>query len=186
MNPTDVRITTELLWQATLFFALADLIIVPLLAWRIPNLRFRRLPRWLAGVALIVWMAIWFSAIAGFWETVYRYIFPGWAHWVVPIAFPALDAAVALLLWLLAQRLPGRSAAWFCLFSGVWGSLTHVWAVSLGITEKPPMLQGASPAAAIVFAFFEYMLYFNGILALAALLESIIKMEPRINADSRG
>jgi len=139
-------------------------------------------PGWLAGVALIVWMAIWFSVIAGFWVSVYRYVFPGWARWVVPFAIPVLDAGVALLLWRLAQFLPGRSAAWFCLFCGVWGSLTHVWAVSRGITEKPPMLQGASPIAAIVFAFFEYLLYFNVILALAALLQKIT-VKPQMHAD---
>ena len=136
-------------------------------------------------MALIVWMAIWFWAITAFWETVYRYVFPGgrtgWSRLLSRSSTPG----VALLVWRLVQRLPGRNAAWFCLFSGVWGSLTHVWAVSLGITEKPPMLQGASPMAAIIFAFFEYTLYFNAILAVAALLENIKNVKPQMQPDSR-
>jgi hypothetical protein len=178
----DVHITTQLLWRATLFFGLADLLMFTLLAWRIPNRRFQRLPRWLAGVAAIFWASIWLAAMVGFWGMVYRYIFPGWARWVIPFAIPAVDVAVALLLWRWVQGLPGRSAAWFCLFTGVWGSLTHVWAVALGITVKPPMLQGASPIAVIVFAFFEYLFYFNVILALAALFENI-KTRPLMNAE---
>jgi hypothetical protein len=45
--------------------------------------------------------------------------------------------------------------------------VTHVWAVHLGIVDKPPMLQGASPVAAVVFAVFEFTLYWCIILSVA-------------------
>jgi hypothetical protein len=35
--------------------------------------------------------------------------------------------------------------------------LTHTWAVYRGVVDKPPMLQDASPVAAVVIAFFEYI-----------------------------
>jgi len=59
----------------------------------------------------------------------------------------------------------------FCLLGGVLGSLTHIWAVTRGIVTKPPMLQGASPLGAVVFAFFEYIFYWCTILLLAKIME---------------
>jgi hypothetical protein len=34
----------------------------------------------------------------------------------------------------------------FRLLGGLWGMITHVWAVYLGIVDKPPMLQGVAVA----------------------------------------
>jgi hypothetical protein len=71
---------------------------------------------------------------------------------------------------MLSLRISGKPVLTYCLLSGVLGSLTHIWAVYRGIVSKPPMLQGASPLAAIVFAFFEYIFYWCTILILATVL----------------
>ena len=47
----------------------------------------------------------------------------------------------------------------FCLFGGLWGMMTHLFAVSIGIVCKPPVLQGAAPVVAVVMAIFEFMFY---------------------------
>jgi hypothetical protein len=47
--------------------------------------------------------------------------------------------------------------------------VTHLWAVYRGIADKPPMLQGASPTAAVIIAIFEFMFYWCIILSAAAL-----------------
>ena len=41
---------------------------------------------------------------------------------------------------------------------------SHVWAVYMGIVDKPPLLQGASPASAVFIAIFEFVFYFSGVL----------------------
>jgi hypothetical protein len=37
--------------------------------------------------------------------------------------------------------------------------MTHLFAVSIGIISKPPVLQGAAPMVAVVMAIFEFMFY---------------------------
>jgi hypothetical protein len=158
--PPDIRITSEVLWRGALIFALIDAGFVPLLAWRIKPARFRQLKWILVGTMAVFFSAIW-GALASyyFWEPVYHYIFPEWARWLLPPVYGLLFAAVGLLFWWLALRLPGNAVVNFCLLGGLWGMISHVVAVHGGIVDKPPMLQGASPVAAIVIAIFEFIFY---------------------------
>jgi hypothetical protein len=75
--------------------------------------------------------------------------------------------AVAFGLWVIALRVKWNPVPTYCLLGGALGSLTHIRAVQLGVVTKPPMLQGASPLAAVVIAFFEFMFYWCTILLLA-------------------
>jgi len=168
--PEDIRITTELLYRGALLFALVDAIFVPLLVWRIKPELFRQVKWILVVVAGIIWLGIWGWAIGNFWETVYVHVFPAWGRYVLPPAFGLLMALAALGLWTLALRLRLHPVLGYVLSGGLLGVCTHIWAVYRGIVEKPPMLQGASPVAAVVVAFFEYMLYWCVILGLSALL----------------
>jgi len=170
MLPGNFKITTELLCQGALFFAMADAILVPVLVWRIPPDQFRKAKWILVLVAGLIWFGIWCWTIGNFWETVYAYVFPVWGQYLIPPVFGLLMALVALGLWSLALRLRSHPVWGFILFGGIWGICTHVWAVFRGIVKKPPMLQGASPVAAIVIAFFEYIFYWCIILSISALL----------------
>ena len=38
------------------------------------------------------------------------------------------------------RRIPGRSVVNYCLLGGLWGALTHMWAIHRGILDKPPMV----------------------------------------------
>jgi hypothetical protein len=167
---TDVKITTELLYRGTLILALIDALYILLLIWHVNEAAFRRLKWPLSIAAAFVWFGIWSWAIGNFWETVYSYIFPAWMErWAPWIAF-VVAGAVAPGLWTLALRAQRNPVLTFCILSGLLGSATHVWAVQRGIMTKPPMLQGASPVAAVVFAFFEYILYWCTILVLAKMI----------------
>lgn len=167
----DLKITTEMLIKGALFFALVDAVYIPSLVWRVRKETFRRMKWPLAIAAAFVWSGIWFWAIGNFWETVYRYVFPAWGQiWIPWIAF-GIAAAVAIGLWTLAMHLKGNPVLIFCLLGGTLGSLTHIWAVYQGIVTKPPMLQGASPLAAVVIAFFEYTFYWCTILVIAKLID---------------
>ena len=169
--PADIKITTELLYKGALVFALMDALYIPLLMWRVNDETFRRLKWSLVISAALVWYGIWAWALGNFWDTVYVYVFSAWAQtWVPWIAF-VVAGVVSLGLWMLTFCLKRNFVVLFCLMGGVVGSLTHVWAVYRGIVTKPPMLQGASPLAAIVIAFFEYIFYWCTILAFAKIMD---------------
>jgi hypothetical protein len=167
--PPDIKVTSEVLWRGTLMFALIDLGFVPLLAWRIKPTRFRQLKWALVVITAIFWSMLWTWALDNFWDSVYHYFFPDWARSFVPLLFGLLSAGVALIFWWGALRF-SNPVVGFCLLGGLWGMVTHVWAVYRGIVDKPPMLQGASPVAAVVVAIFEFMFYWCIILSVALLL----------------
>jgi hypothetical protein len=166
MLPPDTKLTSEIIWRGALVFALIDLGFVPLLAWRIKPARFRQLKWPLVGTTAIFWSSLWTWVFGWAWDPVYSYIFPGWMRpWIPPVQGVHF-AVVALVFWWSALRFP-KPVLSFCLFGGLWGMVTHVWAVYLGIVDKPPLLHGASPVAAVVFAIFEFTLYWCIILSVA-------------------
>ena len=171
MLPPGVKITTDVLWRGTLIFAVLDAVFVSVLAWRINRGTFRRIQWTLVITSAIFWSALWTWGLATFWDSIYRYVFPAWAHWLIPPIFGLLYAGISLLMRCLAVRLRGNAVVNFCLLGGLWGLLTHVLAVSIGIVSKPPALQGAAPAAAVIFAIFEFIFYWCVILSLAVLLD---------------
>jgi hypothetical protein len=169
--PAETRVTTEILWRGAILFAVIDAVFVTALARFIKPPRFRQL-KW----TLVATMAVFFTALMGtllsyyYWEPVYHYFFPEWTRWLLPPVYGLLFAAVGLLSWWLALRLPGNPVVSFCLLGGLWGMTTHTWAVYRGLVEKPPMLQGASPLAAVVIAVFEFTFYWCVNLTIASLL----------------
>jgi hypothetical protein len=158
--PPDVMVTTEVLWKATLIFAPVDAVFLAVLAWRIDDRTFRSCKATLIVVTAIFWFSMWLVMTSGqFWDSVYSYVFPAWARWFIPPVYGLLFGGVAWLFWYLALRIPGRDVVNYCVLGGLWGALTHMWAIYRGILDKPPMLQGASPVAAVVFPIFEFILY---------------------------
>jgi hypothetical protein len=183
---TDIKITTELLVRAALIFALLDAIYISLLSWRVHRETFSRLKWLLAIAAALVWFGIWSWALGNFWETVYSYVFPAWGKtWIPVIAFFAAGG-VAPGLWALAVRSRWNPVPVYCLLGCALGSLTHLWAIHLGIVTKPPMLQGASPLAAVFIAFFEYGFYWCAILTLAVMMDGVRKYLPKTNRNGMG
>ncbi len=159
MIPEGAKITTQVLIWGTIMFAAMDSFMVPLLAWRIRNEVFARMKTPLLIVTGFFWFGMWMWMVTGFWEPVYRFVFPGWARWVIPPVYGLLFTGVCLVFIWLAKKLGGRHAFNFLLLGGLWGMCTHLLAVELGIVSKPPPLQGASPVAAVVIAIFEFIFY---------------------------
>ncbi len=172
--PPDLKVTTEVLWKATMIFAPIDGVFLSVLAWRIDDDAFRSCKRVLVATTAIFWFAMWLVMTSGmFWESVYHYVFPAWARWLIPPGYGLLFGAVAWLFWQLAVRIPGRTVVTYCLLGGLWGALTHIWAISRGILEKPPMLQGAGPVAVVVFPIFEFILYWCITVSLTFLVQRL-------------
>ncbi len=170
MLPIGSKITSETLWIGTFIFAVIDAVFIPILAWRIKTAAFRPIKWLLVVTAGIFWSILWTWGLVTFWDSVYHYIFPTWTHWWIPPTFGLLYAGICLLFWWLAVRLRGNAVVTFCLLGGLWGMIMHLFAVSIGIVSKPPVLRGAAPAAAVIFAIFEFMLYWCIILTVAQLL----------------
>jgi hypothetical protein len=170
MSPHDFKVTSEMLWMGTLIFAAIDAVYVPILAWRIKVGMFRQFRWFLFTTTAFFWSALWTWTIVNFWDSVYRYLFPAWARWLIPPAYGLLFAGVGLLFWWLAAQFRVNPVVSFCLLGGLWGMITHLWAVFLGIVDKPPLLQGVAPAAAVIVAVFEFIFYWCIILTMSALL----------------
>jgi len=164
--PTDVKVTTEVLYRGALVLALMDAVYVSLLAWRVKPDTFRTLKWLLAVTATLFWAGLWIWAIANFWGMVYLYVLPPWARYFFPFIASIITGLVALCFWFLAIQSHTKSVLTFCLLGGLYGILTHIWAVTRGIVTKPPMLQGTSPLAAVVFACFEFIFYWCTILVI--------------------
>jgi hypothetical protein len=173
---TEIKVTTEILLKGALFFALIDIIFVTLLTKLIKPADFQKM-KW----KLVAIMSVFFFALFGilvstvFWDSVYSYVFPTWSRWIIPPIYGLLFASYGLLVWWLSFRLRTNVILNFCLFGGTWGIITHLLAIYRGILEKPPMLQGANPTAAVVIAAFEFIFYWCVCLSLTYLMQQMKK-----------
>jgi hypothetical protein len=166
----DMKVTTQILWEGALIFALIDVVFVFVLRRRIRFEAFRQFMWTLVVTTGIFWcllLGILMSWI--FWEPVYHYVFPNWARWLIPPVYGAFFAMMGLLFWSMAMRFPRHAVVVWCLLGGLWGMITHIWAVYRGILDKPPMLEGASPVATVIMPIFEFVFYYCVILSLTAL-----------------
>jgi len=172
--PNDIKVTTEILWKGAVSFALIDIVFISILTKLVkPDDLFRL--KW----KIVVIMAFFFSILYGsivsiiFWDSVYVYVFPVWARWIIPPSFGLLFSLIGLLFWWIAFRLPTNAVINFCILGGLWGIITHIVAINRGIVENPPMLQGASPIAAITIAAFEFIFYWCICVGLTTFIERI-------------
>ncbi len=164
------KVTTEILWKAAVFFALVDVFYVAALVRRIDGKTFRGLRCALIGTTGVFWFFLWLLMVAVYWEAVYHYVFPAWARWLIPPVYGLLFALVAHLFWWLSLHLAGWPTLTFCLLGGLWGMVTHLWGVSRGLIENPPMLQGVSVMSVAVMPVFEFIFYWCVSLTIALFL----------------
>ena len=140
----DAKVTMRVLWEGALLFALIDVAFVSILKRRIAREAFRD-SKWRLVITTAVFWFLLFGTLVSwmFWWPVYHHVFPDWARWLVPPVYGLFFGALGLLFWRLALRSPGDPVTNWCLLGGLWGMITHTWAVYRGILEKPPMVQGA-------------------------------------------
>ncbi len=171
---SDIHVTSAVLWRSVLIAAPIDIVFVSLLARRITAARLRQL-KWLTvGTMAVFFATLWAVVVSSlFWESVYHYFFPAWSRWLLPLVYGLVFGAAGLVSWSLALRLRGNAVVTFCVLVGLSGMAGHVWAVHRGLMEKPPMLQGAAPEAAVVLSIFEFVFYAGVILTVADLLSLV-------------
>lgn len=174
MQLPDMPVTSEVLWRGVLLAAPIDAALILTLALRIDAATFRRRKWLITGVTGLFFALLWGIVVCRlFWDPVYHYFFPAWSRLLLPLAYGLGFAVAGWLSCVVALRVGGNCVVSFCVLIGLWGMAGHVWAIHRGLLEKPPLLRGASPAAAVIFSGFEFMFYAGVILALSVLSERV-------------
>jgi hypothetical protein len=182
---TEPKVTTEILWKAAIIFALIDVIFVGFLARKVKSSKFYQIKWKLVITTSLFWFMIWILMSSLFWDSVYQYVFPSWARWLIPPFYGMMFGAIGLLFWWLAIRLPGNKVLNFCVLGGLLGMITHIWAIEQGILNKPPMLIGASPIAATILPVFEFIFYWCIIITVTLVADALmsVRFRRRINSN---
>jgi hypothetical protein len=167
----DLKVTSEILWRGALLFVGIDIVFVSIIIKIVkPSDLFKM--KW----TLVFVMALFFTFLFGFitsflfWDSVYSYVFPTWTRWIIPPIYGLLFSMAGLFFWWISSRSPKGQVINFCLLGGLWGVVTHILAIHRGILDKPPMLKGASPFAALTIAAFEFIFYWCICLTISRLI----------------
>lgn len=162
------RVTSELLWRASLIAILIDVPLLILIARWVSSELFVKLKWYLTGVAFIVYAALWGTyGSVYYWEAVYKAIFPIWMRWLLPVVYGSLYGALALVFWRASMLVTRwRGVVWFCLLGGLVSLVGHSIGISRGLL-RVPMLAEASTVSALVFGVFEFIFYLCAIVGLS-------------------
>lgn len=180
MPDTLPAITTQQLWRGAALLAVIAAASMPVLSRLVPPALFPRLRRTIPAAAFALWTAIWFAVVAVYWQPVYGYFFPASIRWFLPLFMGTGFGLAYGVLFRLVERLPGHPTLLFVLLAGLLGPLTHTFAVYRGIVEKPPLLRGASPVAAVLVSYPEFTIYAClAVLLAAAFLRLRSALPPR-------
>jgi len=170
----DIKVTSEILLMGALIFALIDIAFIGILTKFIKHGDLYKM-KWKLVSIMAIFFCLLFVFIVSilFWDSVYCYVFPSWARWIIPPVYGLLFSGAGLLFWWMATRSSKSQVIIFCLFGGLWGVITHILAIQRGILDKPPMLIGASPVAAVTIAAFEFIFYWCICLTITRLILNI-------------
>jgi hypothetical protein len=119
--PSDIKVTSEILWQGALIFALIDLGFVSLLAWRIKRTRFRQLKWALVIATAVFWSLLWAWVLDWGWGPVYSYVFPDWIRAWLPL-LQGLHFAVTGLVFCSSSCSTGASSSALLGYCGAAGN----------------------------------------------------------------
>lgn len=172
MTLEDLSISSGRFWLSAAVMAVVDVIFIAILVWMVKPSRFRELRWTLVGAAAVLWSSFAVFLVSAFWDSYYRYFYPGWFHSGGVLVFvPLVFGSVAWAFHWLALRLPGNPIVTFSLLCGAESVLEHLWGIyGLRILEIP-LLQGSSPASILAFCFPEYIFYWCVVISIAALVQ---------------
>lgn len=159
------------LWMSTLWFGLAGILLYLPLFRLLPAQSFRESRRAVVMGASLFWLAFTTVLVDLIWEYYYRFFYPGWMKWGAALIAFILYTVYAFACHWLACRLPAHPMIWFCLFTGLLAANEHFIAWNFArIPEKVSILAGMPLVPTMIFAFFEYQVYWAGALWLAWIL----------------
>ncbi|NJD19184.1 MAG: hypothetical protein FIA95_07890 [Gemmatimonadetes bacterium] len=163
-----VPVTTDQMWTATL---IAGTLVLVLASFASVRVRAPFPPR--LSPALLVAGVVWFTALYAwaawtFWDTCYGAILPAWARTAAPFV-GAVDGFVGWGFWWIARRVsPHRPVAPFLLLGALLSLPGHVHGIyGRGLLDRCAVVQGITPASALVFGLFEFAFYWALVLLVA-------------------
>ena len=159
------------LLRQTAGFGLAGALLYLPLFWLFPARTFRIHRRAVVMGASLFWIGFSAALVNLAWGYYYRFFYPAWMKWGTALIAFALYSIYAFACHWLACRMPGYPMFWFCIFTGLLAANEHfiAWNVAR-LPEKVPMLAAMPLVSAMLFAFFEYQVYWAIALWLAWML----------------
>lgn len=155
----------------TIWFGLAGILLYLPLFRLLPAPIFRKSRCAVVMGAALFWLGFAATLVNLAWGYYYRFFYPEWMKWGIAFIAFFLYSVYAFACHWLACRLPGRPMLWFCLFTGLLAANEHYIAWTFArLPEKVPMLEGTPLGPIMLFAFFEYQVYWAIALWLAWLL----------------
>jgi len=159
------------LWISTLWFGFAGILLYLPLFRLLPEQGFRDSRRAVIMGASIFWLAFTTVLVTLTWEYYYRFFYPEWMKWGAALITFILYPIYAFACHWLACHLPGHPMLWFCLLTGLLAANEHYLAWTYArLPEKVPMLAEMPLVPTMIFAFFEYQVFWAGTLWLAWIL----------------
>src|SRR5512142_2894788 len=102
MSGLDMKVATEMLWQAAILLGLIDAVFVPLLSACDAPSELRELEWPLVLASALFWGALWLWMVTAYWDVVYHYMFVEWMRWWLPPLFGICYGAIVYVSWWLA------------------------------------------------------------------------------------
>jgi hypothetical protein len=150
---------TNLLPSTVLFGLAGALLYLPLFRL-LPTQTFRNSRRAVVMGASLFWVGFAATLTNLMWQPYYRFFYPPWMVWGAALIAFAIYPIYAIGCHWLACRVPGNPMLWFCFFTGLLAANEHYIAWTFArLPEKVPMLAGLSLFPIMLFAFFEYQVY---------------------------
>ena len=172
------------LMENTPLFAAFAVLALALVAWRVRSGRFRQISwRYFSLAAALFWGSLATILVLSVWERYYSHFAPPYYRIAAPLASLVVYPLWVLLLRWLALRLPGLPAVSFCLLGGLQALFEHAIGIYRLNLLDVPMLQGSSPLAIFLFAFFEYIVYWAIVLLLADTIKRLVERLKPITAN---
>jgi len=170
----EIHFTSQDYWRGAVLAAIGSLILATPLAFVFTPGIFQKSALAIGISSALFWGTMAVLAFRSFWEIYYKYLYPTWMRYLSPLD-TLFYATIGLGMWWLAIRLPGPSVLWFLLLGGCESLIEHLFGIYiLHILEKVPALRGVAATPALVFAFFEYIVYWAITCWLAFALIKII------------
>ena len=167
----------KLIVPNTPVFIVLAIVLVGVLVWRFKPAQFRRLSWQAVGIGSALFWSVFAGVIVWYaWDYYYRYFAPSWDRFVAPLGAIVLYFLLGLLIRWAALHLPGNPTLTFCLLGGLEAIPEHVVVVYHFHILQIPFLQGTTPAALFIFAFFEYVVYWSLALCLAIAIQQLISL----------
>lgn len=170
-------IAQQLFTSSTIVSFILALILTSLISWRVSPERFRSLSWQTFGISSAAFWSI-FAAILilSTWDNYYSHFVPSWYRVTAPLGAIFLYGLAGVFLRWAALRIPGHPVLWFCLLGGLEALPEHLVGIYRFDILDIPILQGSRAVDILVFAYFEYVVYWSIVLILALVLDRLYRV----------